>query len=384
MLGQDLDVLLHRLDALVARLPEPATQALERPDVAEARLLLQDLVRLGDDLERSRREQPFAGLPFDHDVHGVGAGQLLVDALRRAQRLLAVRHLVGQAIARLELQIGPAAHDERDERHQRGRHRPMHHAIDDPADQPAEPIHQPVGGSLVPGELALLAHQEQPQQRQHQDHRNERDADGQASRHAERADQPRLRHQQRQERQQRGAVRQHAGGPHHAHGEAHGLGFAVALAQANADRRHHLHAVGKAHHHDERRHDVEEQIEANAEPAEQPQRPQHRQHRRQGGEQHQRHALEEDHGNGGAEQQPQAVVDDLVALHGVAYLELHDRRARQVRLEPDRRQLLLQVAGDAADHLLGAFGLHHLAVERDHGQRQLAVGRQELALDDVV
>ena len=42
------------------------------------------------------------------------------------------------------------------------------------------------------------------------------------------------------------------------------------------------------------------------------------------------------------------------------------------------------VAGDAADDLLGALGLHHLAVERDHGQRQLAVGRQELALDDVV
>ena len=36
----------------------------------------------------------------------------------------------------------------------------------------------------------------------------------------------------------------------------------VALAQADADGRHHLHAVGKAHHHDERRHDVEEEVEA--------------------------------------------------------------------------------------------------------------------------
>ena len=34
--------------------------------------------------------------------------------------------------------------------------------------------------------------------------------------------------------------------------------------------------------------------------------------------------------------------------------------------------------------VLGALLLHRLAVEREHGQRQLAVRRQELALDDVV
>ena len=67
-------------------------------------------------------------------------------------------------------------------------------------------------------------------------------------------------------------------------------------------------------------------------PAEQAERPDDRQHRRQRGQQHQRDAPEEDDGDDGAEQQTQAVVEDLVALDGVADLELHHRRAGQVRL----------------------------------------------------
>ncbi len=74
--------------------------------------------------------------------------------------------------------------------------------------------------------------------------------DGERAGHAEGADEARLGEQQRQERQQRGAVGEHASGPDDAHGKAHGLVAIVALAQADADRRHHLHAVGKAHHHD--------------------------------------------------------------------------------------------------------------------------------------
>ncbi len=53
-------------------------------------------------------------------------------------------------------------------------------------------------------------------------------------------------------------------------------------------------------------------------------------------------------------------------------------------LRPTGASSVLQLLADAADDLLGALLLHRLAVERDDGQRQLAVGRQELALDDVV
>ena len=110
---------------------------------------------------------------------------------------------------------------------------------------------------------------------------------GERSRHPERADEARLGEQQRQECQQRNAVREYAGRSDDAHGEAHGLITVVAFAQADADRRHHLHAVGKAHDHDERRHHVEEQVELEACPAEQPERPRDRKHWRQRGDEHQ-------------------------------------------------------------------------------------------------
>ena len=61
---------------------EPAAQAFQRPDVAEARLLFQHLVRLGDTSSGPGANRPLAALPLDHDVDGIGAGQLLVDAGR--------------------------------------------------------------------------------------------------------------------------------------------------------------------------------------------------------------------------------------------------------------------------------------------------------------
>ncbi len=260
----------------------------------------------------------------------------------------------------------------------------MHDPVDDPSHQPAETVHQPVGRRAVLGELGLVADQEHPHQRQHQHHRHEGDADREPARHAERADQRRLREQQGAERQQRRGVRQHARRPDHAHGEPHRLALGVALAQADADGRDHLHAVGEAHHHHERRHDVEEQVELDPEPAQQAQRPQHRQHRRQRRQQHQRHALEEDDGDDGAEQQAETVVDDLVALHRVADLELHHRRAGQMRPQPGAGQLLAQGVVDAGDDLLGALLLHRGPVEGQHGQRQLAVVGQELARNDLI
>ena len=152
-----------------------------------------------------------------------------------------------------------------------------------------------------------------------------------------------------QERQQRHAVRQHAGRTDDVDGEAHRLVAVVALAQPDADGRHHLHAVGKAHDHDQRRHDVEEQIELEAHPAEQAERPDHRQHRRQRGDEHQRDAAEEDDGDDGAEQQAEAVVEQLVALHGVADLELHDRRAGHLRRQARVLELLVDGRVDVAD-----------------------------------
>ena len=141
---------------------------------------------------------------------------------------------------------------------------------------------------------------------------------------------------------------------------------------------------GKSHHHDERRHDVEEQVEPEAEPAEQPERPQHREHRRQRRDQHQRDAPEEERGDGGSEQEPETVVGQLVALDRVPDLELHHRRAGELCHEAGALEILLRRLLDAADHGLGRLLGDHGPVERDDDQRQLAVVGQELALDDIV
>ena len=144
MLGQDADELLHRLDAVVAGFVQPAPQALHRPDVAEPGFLLQRLVHLADDLERRGREERRAVGPLDHDVHGIGAGELLVDAARRIERLLAVGHLVGESVAGRQRDEG-RGEDRKQHDAERGVEvGPVRHAVDDPADNQAEPIHQPV------------------------------------------------------------------------------------------------------------------------------------------------------------------------------------------------------------------------------------------------
>ena len=248
VLGQDLDVLLHRLDALVAGLPEPAAQALERPDVAEARLLLEDLVRLGDDLERPRRRTAPRRV-FHSIMTWTGLAPVSFSSMRPVapQRLLAVRHLVGQAVARLELQIGPAARDERRRAPpawsetasaRRGRRSSPPGRRDRPS---------AVGGRAVLGKLALVADQEQPAAAAARrcTATNEMPIASTPAMPKVRIS-PDCEISKRRERQQRRAVRQHAGRPHHAHGKAHGLGLGVALAQADADGRHHLHAVGRS------------------------------------------------------------------------------------------------------------------------------------------
>ena len=158
----------------------------------------------------------------------------------------------------------------------------------------------------------------------------------------------------------------------------------VALAQPDADRRHHLHAVGKAHHHDQRRHHVEEQVELEAHPAQKPQRPRHGEHGRQRCDHHQRDAPEEDDRDQRAEEQAETVVDELVALDRVADLELHHRGAGELGREAGALEQIVHGGVDLADDDARRLLVHDLAVERDDDERELAVVGQELALDDVV
>ena len=314
----------------------------------------------------------------------VGAGELGIDAAGCGERLLAVRDLIGEAISRLELQVQVREDAEQRKAEERVKYGMLDDAIDDDADEVAERIHHPVGGRMFARQRLLVAHEQQRQHRQHDDDGDERDADRHRSGFAERADEARLREQQRQERQQRRSVRQHARGSNDVDREFHRFELGVALTQSNADRGHHLHAVGEAHHHDERRHHVQEQVELESEPAQQPERPNHRDDRRQGGDQHQRDAAEEDRGDRRTEQQAEAVIDDLVALDRIADLELHHRCPGELDRKAGGIEILFRDLLDRADDGFRGFFGNDATIERQHHQRKLTVVGQKLAFDDVV
>ena len=82
------------------RLRLSSDQTLPRPAAFSKRL-----VRFLDDLEGRRIVEAGAVLPADHHMERIGTGELGIDAARRGKRLLAVRNLIGEPIARLKLQV---------------------------------------------------------------------------------------------------------------------------------------------------------------------------------------------------------------------------------------------------------------------------------------
>ena len=100
IVGQDAHIFLELVGRVLAGLGEPAAQGLDRPDIADARLGLDDGVNVADHLQHVGVVERLALGPIDHDVKRIGAGQLLVELLGGSHGLLAIGHLVGQAIAR--------------------------------------------------------------------------------------------------------------------------------------------------------------------------------------------------------------------------------------------------------------------------------------------
>ena len=80
----------------------------ERPDVADAGLLLDDRMHRRDGRERLRVVEARALGKLDQHVDRIGAGELGVEPAARLDRLPLVRHLVGQAVARLEVGVDDA------------------------------------------------------------------------------------------------------------------------------------------------------------------------------------------------------------------------------------------------------------------------------------
>ena len=149
-----------------------------------------------------------------------------------------------------------------------------------------------------------------------------------------------------------GTVREHTGRPDDEHGVAERLVLALAGDQPVARREGELHRVGEADHHDERRHHVEEHVEAEVEPAERAERQQDRDQRRSGRDDHEGDAAEEDDGDQAARRETDGVVDEPVALHRIADLELHDRHARQLRRKARAFEVEIDGVADLADDVV--------------------------------
>ncbi len=157
---------------------------------------------------------------------------------------------------------------------------------------------------------------------------------------------------------------QHASGTHHQNGIAGRLDAAVSFEQPVAHGDRQLHGIGEAEHHDQRDHDVEEQIELEAEPAEQPERPDDGDDRGEGRDQHQREAPEEGVGDHRSEQEAEGVVEVAVVLDRVPDLELHHRRAGELHLERRVLQIFFRRVVDLLNDGIQALALDDLAIER--------------------
>ena len=220
--------------------------------------------------------------------------------------------------------------------------------------------------------------------------RHKRDADDEGNRRrkragdAEGADQRGVGEEKRDEGSRRRGGGEHAGRSHDEHGIARRFDAAVAVDQPVAHGDGELHRIGEAEHHDQRDHDVQEQIELEAEPAEQPERPDDGDDGRQRGNEHQRQSPEEGVGDDRAEQEAEHIVLEAVALDGIPDLELHHRSARELHLEPGVLQLLGGGIVDLLHHRVQPLLRDDFAVESQQNECQRAVVGEELALDDLV
>jgi hypothetical protein len=145
-----------------------------------------------------------------------------------------------------------------------------------------------------------------------------------------------------------------------------------------------LHAVGKTDDHDERGHHVQEHVQTKAEPAQSAEREDDGEQRRPGRDDHEGHTPEEQDRDHAAGDEADCIIDEPVALDGIADLELHHRHAGQFRREASAFQILRHALTDIADHAVEFRALHDVRVERQNDEGQSAVVREQLAADEVI
>ncbi len=315
---------------------------------------------------------------------GIGASELLIQRLAGGDRLLLVGHLVGEAVARIEVGVDERQADHGDEADERIKQRVAGDARRDPVAAAAERVDGEIALADALGETLFAPHEQDAEERHHQDDGEERDGGGNGAGGAEQADEARIGKEERGEGQAGGERGEHAGGTDDHDGAAHGLILRHAGEQAVAVGERQLHGIGEAHDEDQRRHDVQEHVQPEIQPAERAQRPQQADGRRGGGDQHERDAAEEEAGDEAAGDEADGVINDAIALDGVADLELHHRNAGKTPLDLGALKIEIDGLANLGNNIGEATALDDIGLQRQDNQRQRTILGEKLAADDVV
>ena len=145
-----------------------------------------------------------------------------------------------------------------------------------------------------------------------------------------------------------------------------------------------LHAVGEADYHDQRRHDIQEQVELKVQPPKRSQAKQDRKQRGRRGDNHERHASEESHRDQATCCEAECIVDDPIALQRVPDLELHDRDPGQACLQARAGQVIMSRLPYLVDDAGELRALYGIGVQRKDDQGQGAVLGQQLVTKNLV
>src|ERR1700733_6330948 len=341
-------------------------------------------MNIGNGLQRFGRIERGALREFDQDVDCIGAGQFGVETATCGDRLLLVRYLVCQTIARFESGVDDSEAADEQHRNEAEQAGAADHSHRDPVTEIPQHLHASVGALEFDGKDLFIAHEQHAEYRHQRQYRDQRDDGCGQPRFAEFSDQVGIRKLKRNERDSSRAMRQYASRPHDHHGIAESRVLVLPRNQAVTRRKGKLHRIRKADHHDQRRHQVQKHIGSEIRPAENAERQQNSDNRRERRHHHERYLAEENDGDDTAGQNAENVVGQTVALDRVADFELHHRNAGQFNVQAGVPEVLLHQLSDVADGFGELVARNHLRFKREHDQRQRAVFRQQFAANEFV
>jgi len=186
------DVLFRNLHLIsicrVSRLrSQPLAQRVQGPDVADAGLVLEERMDVVNNRQSFRRIQRSLR-KLDVNVERICAGQFEVKTMAGLDGLFAVRHLLGQPIACLELRVAERQSADDQQADQRVEAGPCHHADCDPPAEPAQNVQRIVHVSDRRDEFGFIADEQDAQQGHTHQNRYQGHRRGDQPGFAERAD----------------------------------------------------------------------------------------------------------------------------------------------------------------------------------------------------